>query len=178
MTRLEFGRPVDSDQAFLRLPTNDHPLYGSDTAIEHLAHLCLTLYELQSLDLTPEQLRQICLDDRLVSLSLEDIQLMEKVSFRRNGLIALAQHEYIQSQNPWSLYLPSGDNGYRWWKVTDKEPDLRIAGTRFVCIESNRRYKHMHDTQWRSDSDSEFDIGLLLPDELDLLVTEITRWNR
>lgn len=152
MTKLEFGRPQTPRQAFYRLPTKDHPHYDDNEAIEHLAHISSALFELQILGLKDlGQLQQTDLDERLFLLTLEELQIMEEVSFRRAGnIIALAQHEFIQKGNLWSSYLPSGDDGYRWWKVTDIEPDLGIAGARFVCIESNKRYEHMHDTQWRS----------------------------
>ncbi len=172
--RLEFGKPTTDLQAIIRLPDSSHPeyeLHGS--AIEHLVHL-KELFE-DILIKNQEIISNLSLGDRWTPLALEDMKLLEEGSFRRDLENPITvDWEQIRRNNPWSDYLPSGDDEYRWWQVSEMVPALSVPSAKLVCIESNSKF-HRTKTDYRFNEQSEFDIFVLTPEEFDSLKQELTR---
>ena len=179
MTGLEFGIPQTAEQALIRLPTRNHSLYQSDEVFQHVTHFGERLIELQVLQaIDPEFFQDLSLEDRLIPLTAADIHFIGRLSFRISEPgITIAQWEFIRPKTDWGQILPSGDDCYRWWKISRMAPDLNIGGLDFISIESNRQFSS-EPTFLRGDQNSEFELGLLKPKEVESLVTEITRFGR
>ena len=179
MTKLEFGIAHTADQALTRLPTRSHPLYSEDEIIEHITHFGEKIIELQVLQaMDPDAFQELSLEERLIPLLAPDVHFIERVSFRRKEPeIAIAQWEFIRPESEWGLVLPSGDNQYRWWKITELTPELGINGSKLVSVESNTQFFPDRVLN-RSNEQSEFEVGILKHQELDSLVDEITRLGR
>jgi len=179
---LVFGKPATVEQALLRLPDGRHPEYGKDEGgpIEHLVHfqehLVEMLSEVQEQGL--EYLLNSGIDIRNIPLELEDIKLLERYSFRRDMDNSVTiQVEYIPEDNVWSLYLPSGDDEYRWWQISKLIPPLGIPSVELLCIEMNSKYIP-EETSFRFDDDSEFEVFLLTTEELNSLYQLLKRNER
>ena len=173
----EFGKPSTDSQALSRLPTLSHPEYelrGSE--IEHLVHF--RNYVVRMLSWTPregqEAIHNPSIEQRWIPLGLEDMKLLEEGSFRRDLENPITVNwEYIIN-NPWSDYFSSDDDEYRWWQITDLVPALSIPSVKLVCVESNLKFE-MTKTDHRFNKHSEFDIFVLTSEELNSLITELSR---
>lgn len=173
--RLEFGKPSTDLQAIIRLPDPDHPDYNITAGpIEHLAHLKELIEDI--LIKNREAISDLNLVDRWTPLVLEDIRLLEKVSFRRDLENSITvDWEYIRDKSNWSGFLPSmDDDEYRWWQITEMVPALSVPSAKLVCVESNSKYDRTK-TDYRFNEHSEFDIFVLTPEEFDSLKQELTR---
>ena len=176
METLRFGRPESFEQAILRLPNTDHPEYKIiDGPIQNLNYLKETL---ESTLKRYEQERTFALEDRLVSLNLEDIKLMETISFKRQAEGSnIVQWEYMRPENMWSQIYPCTDDDYRWWRVTRMVPEFDSeGGLILIGIETNATFS-TRDIFRHDGAKSEYDIGFVIPSEFDALVGEITRWK-
>jgi hypothetical protein len=171
MTRLEFGKPTTFDQALMRLPNIKHPLYESDTNIQHLSHTHEKILELAFLNLhRPNELADTQLEERLIPLSTEDVHLLEKSSFRRDSIpMLIVQWRYLDPLSDWGQCLPSGTYSFRWWKIAGMHPDFPGKTHKLVCIESNNVYK-AKITNIRNNANSDFDIGIVSQPEIDTLI--------
>jgi len=174
----EFGKPSTDSQALSRLPGPNHPeyeLHGS--AIEHLVHF--RNYVVEMLSWTPregqEAIHNPSIGQRWIPLGLEDMKLLEEGSFRRDlENPTTVDWECIRRNNPWSDYFPSGDDEYRWWQITDLVPALSVPSAKLVCVESNSKFQATK-TDHRFNEHSEFDIFVLTSEELNSLITELSR---
>ncbi len=173
--RLEFGRPSTDLQAIIRLPDSGHPDYNIAAGpIEHLVHLKGLIEEI--LIKNQEIISDLSLGYRRIPLGVEDMRLLEKVSFRRDLENSITvDWEYIPYESNWSGFLPSvDDDEYRWWQIAEMVPTLSVSSAKLVSVESNSKY-HRTKTDYRFDEHSEFDIFVLTPEELDSLKQELTR---
>jgi hypothetical protein len=93
MSALEFGAPKDYSQAVLRLPVRNHPLYKTDSVIEHITHFGERLTELSILSvLDPESLENIPLEGRLIPMEFKDLSFLKSISFKRGNPITVVEH--------------------------------------------------------------------------------------
>ena len=173
--RLVFGRPESSSQAMLRLPTRKHPDYDTEYGggpIEHLSH-----FEEHLTYLATEILNGMrpSLLERCIPLELEDMKVMEAVSFRRElGSALTVGWEYIRASSHWGLFFPTGDNDYRWWQISEMTPKLELPSFSLFCIESNEQWVKER-VEHRFNDFSEFELILLSSQELTSLKEELTR---
>lgn len=70
--------PKDFIDAIERLPDSNHPLYNTDSAIEHLAHYRSVILPMA---ITPESYD---LEERIFELNDEELILLEQTSFKRD----------------------------------------------------------------------------------------------
>ena len=169
MEKLKFGRPNSAIQAMIRLPTPNHPDYWKIQCgpIEHLAHL--------NKHLTRLVIEEPTLYRRWVPLNLEDMKLLESLSFRRKFEdILTIQWQYIRSSSHWQMFFPTGSSDYRWWQITKMVPELEIPPFTLVCVESNSHFSS-EKIKRHFDDFSEFNLLLLNPKELTSLKEELSR---
>lgn len=177
-SRPEFERPKTVGQAIRRLPACSHPEYEKEGgSIEHLVHLRSKVIDLirSALRYGPDFLSDSALDTRWIPLEVEDVQLLEQLSFYRDLENAVTvQWEYIRKESEWANYYSSGDDQYQWWQISEMIPPLTIQSSKLVCVETNYHFL-MQETNYRTDENSEFDIYIFTPEELNSLLQELTR---
>ena len=176
---LAFGKPTTVEQALSRLPDRTHSEYGKVVggSIEHLVHFRERLTELQNeLQMHgPDYLHNTSLDARNIPLELEDIKLLERYSFRRDlANSVVIQMEYVPEDNEWSLYLPNGDEEYKWWQISKLIPSLNFPSVELISVEMNSKSIY-EEINYLSDEDSEFEIFLLTAGELNSLYQLLKR---
>lgn len=175
--RLEFGKPRDIAQALLRLPSRQHPDYvKTGGPIEHLTYFKEHLEETISLikkgiEITPKM--------TWIPLELDDMKLLEKVSFYRSSKpIITADWVTIQRENSWALLLPRDDDEeYRWWQITQMRPSLGLPDEmKLICVETNTRFMGER-VNYRYNELSVFDFFVVKPEELQNLCEELARFG-
>ena len=177
-TRLEFGKPNDPLQALIRLPDRQHQEYEIiGSPIEHLTHFKEALEEIAVEVLGG---KDVPLEHRWLPLEIEDMRLLEKMSFYRSPEpIITAQWELIRDEHFWADYLPRERDGeYRWWQVSKMLPSLNLPQQiELVSVETNTCFK-AERTLYRYDKFSTFDLFVLKPEELQGLTEELKRFGQ
>ena len=176
--RLEFGKPNDPFQALIRLPDRQHQEYEiNGSSVEHLTHFKEALVEIAVGVLEG---KDVSLEHRWLPLEIEDMKLLEKMSFYRSPEpIITANWEFIRDEHFWADYLPRERDGeYRWWQVSKMLPSLNLPKqVELMSVETNTRFESKR-TLYRYDEFSTFDLFVLKPEELQGLTEELKRFGR
>lgn len=163
---LEIGsRPESFEEGLLRLPPDDHPGLEDDEGMEHLHNLAMVLAET-----VYGKYMQVCLGERMAPLTLDDIQLLERWSFRRGEVIKKADWAAIlDERNIWSDIYQPGDDFYNRWKICFMTPGTGNKEQLLICIET--------DSPPRGIVEPEFNVGIVTPEELRELINAIEKSN-
>jgi hypothetical protein len=165
---LTFGRPETSEQAWIRLPDRDNPLYKTDQVFEHLAHLKDWFIETYIHILDG---KWTSLENRFAPLSVQDMTFMKQISFVPGPPLVIAEWKHLPDNlAPWNEVFPTGDNEYRWWQVCPIIPQPKLPpGISFISVETNKSCDLIEQTRI-SDVDSEFELGWIDKAELKKLL--------
>lgn len=118
----------------------------------------------------------IPLDYRFAHLSIDEMFFMQGILYYEGKVLQESNWEYIpQDLIGWSELLPTEDEEYHWWQVSEVSPGFELpVGTHLIVIELNSRFDM--DENWeRFDRDSEFEVGFVTDEELELLLTCLGR---
>lgn len=126
--RRVFGqRPQTKELALKNLPDEDHPLFHRDLSIQHLASLRSVLVQsiLHYLDISPLPIPPFppsLVENKMVPLTDEDVDLMEKCSFSRSGVIGVELFRAPKTEDGqmWEVLLPPEEDP--WITVWSMSP--------------------------------------------------------
>lgn len=173
MERLTFGKPETAEQAYIRLPERDNPLYGSNETIQHLAHLKEWYVETYT---------KICrgvwskkIEDRFIPLGAEDLDFIKNISFSLRMKLAEARWEFVpEDLCPWCDLFSTGDNEYRHWTIFKVLPQPELPpGILFIGLEADRGFDFI---DWQTtDSNPDYELGWTNEAELEILKKSLTR---
>ncbi len=171
---LEFGPPKNFSQAWIRIPDKSKPDFNK-TSYENCASLRDHLFKLMKFSMSGT-LDQLSLEGRTIPLETDDIRLLYQCnSFRRDLDKATTVNWSCIWNNiePWSQILPLGDNQYRWWQISNFEPDVKFGDYRLYCIEMNDQFEGA-ESSTRFNERSEFEVVLVRETEINILKDALT----
>lgn len=171
---LEFGNPRTIESALSRIPGRDHPQYSIQCgAYEHCTHVKEHLYKIINYDLA-----QLSLEDRMIPLVTEDMRLLFQLNSLKRNLDTASTFRWssieFDENETWTTLLPVGDDNYRWWQITEIMPGVSVEGYKLISIEMNSRFESSSD-DIRLDDRSEFELVVVRNDELDRLISLLTK---
>lgn len=135
---MSLSNPKNIQEALSRLPNRDHTLYKKkEPTIENLAHYREWLEEI--ILTAPVEV----LDERVIRLTLDELELMEQTSFARNPNSQLLFYwSTITDESPWAEVLNENlkdDDAYTFWRISMANLQPEFIST-IVFIERCDRY--------------------------------------
>ena len=169
---LEFGRPLSSPQALIRLPGREHADYPIDGGpVEHVAHFKEWVLEMFSKYMN-NGFENIPIGDRSIPLNAADLRyIFGQNSYWQNREDVYTQNwAYVEEDetNPWCEIVPLGDDEHRWWQISSFTPDTEFGDHKLYCVEMNSRFKQK-DTKIRLDEFSDIEIVFATEKEIEAL---------
>jgi len=172
--RLEFGRPTSVSQALYRLPGKDHSRYDKEEGVEHVAHFKKRLTILHHLI---ENEVHIPLEIRWIPLQIEGMKLLKTSNsfVRKPDPILTVSWEYVSNKSYWGKnFFPSGNEEYRWWQISEMDPNIDLPKYKLICVETNNQF----DKSTHYNKHSDFDLFIMKPEDLEFLAEVLMKNNR
>lgn len=167
MTPPEFGRPKNLQASLERLPNCYERQVISVEPEERVVMLREFLGDFVE---KSNRTNDIHFGFRYIPIEIEAMKLLYNLNSFRRSLDSEKTYQWSylgEGSYPWPIVYSTGDNAYRWWQITDIDPEIKIGKYKLICVETNLEIKGSKN--FRFDEVSDFLFVLASEDEIQYL---------